>query len=293
MSIHNSAQGARIALVTGGTSGLGAATVQALAGRQWTVVLVGRDQARCESTVARVRATTGNSLVDYVQADLSSRCGVRHAAQQFLARYDALHVLVNNVGALFLNRRESSDGIELTLALNHLAPFLLTHLLAGVIARSGRARIVNVSSIGHHIAPGLRRDDLQWRRRFYRGFQAYHQSKLANLLFTYELARRLGSTSVTVNAVGPRLVATNIGADNRWYWRVLKPAVDRVLARRALSAEEGARTIVFLATSPDVEDVTGRYFVDETATSSSPASYDEETAHWLWHESERLSGSQS
>lgn len=290
MSRDATPSGSRIALVTGGTSGLGTATVQALAALQWTVVLVGRDHARCESTVARIRSATGNSKVDYVVADLSSRQGVRDAAAQFAARYPALHVLVNNVGALFLNRRESPDGIELTFALNHIAPFLLTSLLTEMIERSGHGRIVNVSSVGHHRGR-IRRDDLQWRRRFYRGFQVYHQSKLANLLFTYELARRLVGASLTVNAAGPRLVATNIGADNRWYWKTLKPAIDRVLARRALSPEEGARTIVYLASSPDVERVTGRYFVDEKAVPSSPASYDVETAQWLWRESEMLSGS--
>jgi NAD(P)-dependent dehydrogenase (short-subunit alcohol dehydrogenase family) len=187
-------------------------------------------------------------------------------------------------------RRENADGIELTLALNHLAPFLLTHLLLGVLQRSEPARIVNVSSIGHGLSSGIRRDDLQWRLRFYRGFQVYHQSKLANVLFTYELARKLEGTRITVNAVGPPLVATNIGNDNRWYWRVLKPAVDKALARRTISPQDAARTIVYLATSPAVETVTGRYFVGEADVPSSAASHDAETARWLWCESERLSG---
>jgi retinol dehydrogenase-14 len=280
----------RRALVTGATSGIGAATAEVLARLQWAVVLVGRDRARCESAVARTEHATGNSNLDYVLADLSTQQGVRDAAEQFLTRYNTLHVLINNVGGLFLNRRENRDGIELTLALNHLAPFLLTNLLLDVMRRSEPARIVNVSSIGHHLSEGIRRDDLQWRRRFYRGFQVYHKSKLANLLFTYELARRLEGTRVTVNAVGPRLVQTNIGTDNRWYWRMLKRALDRVFAGHFITPKEGARTVVHLATSPDVDEVTGRYFVDETEVSSSPASQDVETARWLWRMSEELSG---
>ena len=279
-----------IALVSGATSGIGAATAEALARLGWTVVLVGRNRLRCESAVARIRHATGNDQTDYVLADLSSQSGVRHAARDFLARYDELHVLVNNVGGLFLNRRESSDGIELTLAVNHLAAFLLTNLLLPVMLRSEPARIVNVSSAGHRLSHGLRRDDLQWRRGFYRGFQAYHQSKLANLLFTGELSRRLASSRVTVNAVGPGLVATNIGKDNRWYWRMLKPAVDMALNHRFVSADEGAQTVIYLATSPDVAKVTGKYFVDGAAVPPSAAARDVESARWLWGVSEELTG---
>jgi NAD(P)-dependent dehydrogenase (short-subunit alcohol dehydrogenase family) len=280
-------------LITGGTSGIGAAAAEALARAQWTVAVVGRDRARCESTISRIRQATGNGRVDYLLADLSSQSGVRAAAREFRARYDALQVLVNNVGGLFLNRRESQDGIELTLALNHLAPFLLTNLLLDLMRRSQPARIINVSSSGHHLSAGLRRDDLQWRRGFYRGFQAYHQSKLANLLFTYELARRLEGAGITSNAVHPGLVATNIGMDNKWYWRMLKPAVNMVFKDRFVPADEGARTVVYLAASPDVEGVTGSYFVDEAAAQSSAASRDMEAARWLWRESEELTGLQS
>ena len=280
-----------IVLVTGGTSGIGAATAEALARHGWTVVIVGRDRSRCESAVARIRQASGNDAVDYVLADLSLQSGVRHAARDFLERYNALHVLVNNVGGLFLNRRESSDGIELTLAVNHLGPFLLTNLLLPTIVRSAPARIVNVSSVGHYLSQGLRRDDLQWRRGFYRGFQAYHQSKLANLLFTFELSRKLDPARVTVNAVGPGMVATNIGSDNRWYWRILKPAVDVVIKRRSVSPAEGARTVVYLASSPEVAGITGGYFVDGAAAPPSPAACDTDSARWLWRVSEELTGS--
>jgi NAD(P)-dependent dehydrogenase (short-subunit alcohol dehydrogenase family) len=188
---------------------------EALAERQWAVVLAGRNPARCEATAERIRRTTQNASVEYVVADLSSQAEVRRLARGIRERYQSVDVLINNAGGLFMDRRESVDGVELTLALNHLAPFLLTTLLLDVMGRTRAARIVNVSSSGHHLSAGLRRDDLQWRRGWYRGFQAYHQSKLANLLFTYELARRLRGTSITVNAVHPGLVSTNIGWTTR------------------------------------------------------------------------------
>ena len=281
---------ARVALVTGGTAGIGAAVAEALASHPWTIVIVGRNPARCESTVARIRHTPGNSRVEYLLADLSAQAEVRQVCQEFRRRYGALHVLINNAGGLFLKRRESIDGIEMTLALNHLSPFLLTHLLRGVLQASAPARIVNVSSNGHHLSRGMRRDDLQWRRGFYRGFQAYHHSKLANLLFTYELAHRLQGTGVTANAVHPGFVSTNIGRDNPWYWRMLKPAIASVFRVRAITAEESARMVAHLATSSEVGQLSGRYFVDGLPASSSAASLDVETARWLWTRSEELTG---
>jgi retinol dehydrogenase-14 len=280
----------KIALVTGGTSGIGAAVAEALASYPWTIVIIGRDRARCESTAARIRRTSGNRQVDCLVADLSSQGAVREAAREFRARYDALHLLINNVGGLFLNRRESADRIEMTLALNHLAPFLLTHLLRDLLQAGAPARIINVSSSGHHLSPGLRRDDLQWRRGIYRGFQAYHHSKLANLLFTYELARRLDGTGITVNAVHPGFVSTNIGRDNPWYWRMLKPVIATVFRVRAITADESAKGVVHLATSPDLDQVSGRYFENGIAAPSSAASLDADAARWLWSVSQDLTG---
>jgi NAD(P)-dependent dehydrogenase (short-subunit alcohol dehydrogenase family) len=282
----------RIALVTGGTSGIGAAVAEGLASHGWTVVIVARDRARGESTCERIRQTTANSKVHYLLGDLSSQRTVRQVAHDFCARYRALHLLINNVGAVFINRRESVDGIEMTLALNHLAPFLLTHLLRPVLHASAPARIINVSSSGHHLSQGVRKDDLQWRRGIYRGFQAYHQSKLANLLFTYELARRLEGTNVTVNAVHPGFVSTNIGRDNPWYWRLLKPAIAAVFRVRTVTADESARGIVHLAMAPDIDRVTGQYFADGIPAASSSASRDVEMARWLWSVSEQLTGLQ-
>jgi NAD(P)-dependent dehydrogenase (short-subunit alcohol dehydrogenase family) len=182
------------------------------------------------------------------------------------------------------------DGIEMTLALNHLAPFLLTNLLRDLLHAGAPARIVNVSSSGHHLSHGVRRDDLQWRHGIYRGFQAYHQSKLANLLFTYELARRLEGTGVTANAVHPGFVSTNIGSENPWYWRTLKPIIARAFRVRVITADESARDIVHLASSADLDHVTGRYFVNGLAVPSSAASQNVDTARWLWSVSEELTG---
>ena len=279
----------RTTLVTGATSGIGAATAEALARRHWTVVIVGRNAARCESMVAHIRQTTGNAAIHFLVGDLSSQADVRRIAQEFQTRFDALHVLVNNAGGLFFDRRQSVDGIELTLALNHLSPFLLTNLLLDVIRRSGPARIVNVSSSGHRLSKGLRRNDLQWRRAWYRGFKVYCHSKLANLLFTYELARRMQGTRISVNAADPGLVATNIGRDNAKLM-LLKPAFDLIWGLRYVEANEGARTTVYLATSPEVEHVTGRYFANERDTPSSPLSYDAEAAGWIWEASAKLTG---
>jgi retinol dehydrogenase-14 len=276
--------------VTGGTSGIGAATAEALARDGWTVIAIGRDRDRGTSMVSRFRDATGNAAIDFIAADLSSRSGVRQAVEEFRSRYDALDVLINNVGGLFLNRRENCDGIELTFALNHLAPFLITNLLLDAMRRSESSRIINVSSVGHRLARGLRKDDLQWRRGLYRGFQAYHHSKLANLLFTFELARGLEGSRITVNAAGPGLTATNIGSDNRWYWRMLKPIADRVIRHRLVPAEQAAKTIVYLASSADVDSITGRYFVNETTELSSAASQDRDAAQWLWRISEELTG---
>jgi NAD(P)-dependent dehydrogenase (short-subunit alcohol dehydrogenase family) len=218
---------------------------------------------------------------------LSSQEQIERLAEEAKKRYERLNVLINNAGALFLHRRESVDGIEMTWALNHLGYFLLTNLLLDLIQRSAPARIVNVSSRAHERAR-IDFDDLQGRRT-YSGMRAYGQSKLANLLFTHELARRLEGTGVTVNALHPGFVATNFGADdNGFFLRLILRLLQRA---RAISAEEGAQTSIYLASSPEVEGVTGKYFFRKRPQPSSPASYDEETARRLWEvslESTRL-----
>jgi NAD(P)-dependent dehydrogenase (short-subunit alcohol dehydrogenase family) len=275
----------RIVMVTGATSGIGAASAQALAGMGATVVLVGRNSKKCEATVDRIRHETGNRSVDHLTADLSSQASVRELAERFRSRYPRLHVLINNAGAIFLKRQLSADGIEMTWALNHLGYFLLTNLLLETLISNAPARIVNVASCGHELVRGLNFDDLQGQRG-YKGFLAYHRSKLANLLFTFELARRLEGTRVTANALHPGLVATHIGENNGWVWRVLKPVVSRFYNIRYIGAEEGARTITHLAMAPELEGLSGQYFVDRKVVCSSEASRDESAARRLWEVSE-------
>ena len=274
----------KVCMVTGGTSGIGKVTARELARRGAIVVVVGRNGARSEATVTQIKRQTANPQVEFLLADLSSQEEVRRLAREFESRYPRLDVLVNNAGAIMLSRRESVDGIEMTLALNHLAYFLLTNLLLDRLKSSTPARIVNVSSNSHERAQ-LDFDDLQIRRRYW-GFRAYARSKLANILFSYELARRLKGTGVTVNALHPGLVGTNFLANNGALGRFLKLLV----AVKGMSAERGARTSIYLASSPEVETVTGRYFYQEREVPSSWASHDEDAAGRLWQLSAELTG---
>jgi NAD(P)-dependent dehydrogenase (short-subunit alcohol dehydrogenase family) len=273
----------KICLVTGATSGLGQATAHALARLGATVVILGRSPEKSAATVAQVNQACENPNTDCLLADLSSQAAIHRVAQQFKERYQRLDVLVNNAGAVFMQRQESVDGIELTFALNHLGYFLLTNLLLDVLKASAPARIVNTSSELHRKAH-LDFSDLQNARK-YRGMDAYHRSKLANVLFTYELARRLEGTGITANAFSPGLVATNLGMNNRGLSPLMKRLVDRLIG---ISPEEGAQTGVYLATSPKVEGVTGKYFVKQEPISSSPESYDEAIAARLWEASVEL-----
>lgn len=266
-----------ICMVTGATSGLGKVTARALAEQGATVIVVGRSLSRAEATVTRIVEQTGNARVTYFLADLSSQSDIRRLAAQLERRYGRLHVLVNNAGAAFGRRQESVDGIEMTLALNHLGYFLLTDLLLPALKAAAPSRIINVASAAH-AGSVISFDDLQGRQKYNR-FKAYGQSKLANILFTYELARRLEGTGVTVNAVHPGLVATNFGLNNRGILRLARRLVNMTIA---LDAEKGAESIIALATSPEYDGVTGRYFVKGQAAASSQASYDQATARRLW-----------
>ena len=274
----------KVCLVTGATSGIGKVTARELAQRGATVVVVGRSEARSAATVSQIRRQTDNSSVEFLLADLSSQQDVRRLAKEFENRYPRLDVLVNNAGAIMLSRRESVDGIEMTFALNHLAYFLLTNLLLDRLKSSAPARIVNVASNSHERAK-LDLDDIQVRGRYW-GFGAYARSKLANILFSYELARRLEGTGVTVNALHPGLVGTNFLANNGPFGKLLRMAV----VVKGMSVERGARTSIYLASSPDVEKVTGRYYFKEQDVPSSIASYDEDSARQLWRLSAELTG---
>ncbi len=277
----------KICMVTGATSGIGAATAEGLARRDAALILVGRSRKKCKATADLLRSKTGNTSVEYLVADLSSQSEIRSLAQEFLDQHSRLDVLINNAGGIFMTRRQTVDGLEMTFALNHLAYFLLTTLLLDTLTASAPSRIINVSSCGHERADGIRFDDLQGNRN-YRGFEAYHQSKLANLHFTYELARRLAGTGVTVNALDPGIVATSIGRNNRWIWRVVKPLYDVLFRMKYISSAEGARTVLHLAAASEVDGVTGLYFANERPVASSDVSRDEAAARRLWQVSEEL-----
>lgn len=272
-----------ICMVTGANSGIGKVTALELARMGATVVMVCRNPQKGAAAQAEIRAQSGNDRVDLLLADFASLRSVRALAEEYTRRYRQLHVLVNNAGLYLPTRFETEDGYEMTLGVNHLAPFLLTNLLLDTVIASAPTRIINVSSEAHRGAR-INFADLQSVRK-YNGFQAYGQSKLANILFTYELAQRLTGTGVTVNCVHPGAVATNFGSSDKWFSLLL--TVIRPLLR---TPEKGAETPIYLAASPDVAGVTSTYFKDKKTIRSSNASYRQEDWKRLWRVSEELVG---
>ncbi|MBN1371421.1 MAG: SDR family oxidoreductase [Anaerolineaceae bacterium] len=270
----------KICMVTGAASGIGAVTARALAQQGATVITVDVNTEKGTATTRQIQAQTGNPSVEFFQADLSSQNDIRLLAQQFLSRYQRLDVLVNNAGAIFAERQESVDGIEMTFALNYLGYFLLTNLLLDTLKAGAPARIVNVSSRSHARAR-INFEDMQLRSG-YTGLHAYERSKLAIVLFTYELARRLQGTGVTANALHPGVVATGFALDGGGVMGL----VTRLFRFGFMTPKQGAQTSIYLATSPKVEGITGKYFVRCKSVRSSPASYDEATASRLWRWSE-------
>jgi NAD(P)-dependent dehydrogenase (short-subunit alcohol dehydrogenase family) len=273
----------KICLITGGTNGIGKATAQALAQMGATVVIVGRDAQKTLGVVEEIRASSGNKNVDSLLADLSSQQEVRRLADEFQSRYAHLHVLLNNAGGTFLTRQLSVDGIEMTFALNHLAYFLLANLLLETIKNSAPARIINVSSDAHSHGK-IEFDNLQGERS-YSGFGPYGNSKLANILFTKELAHRLEQTGVTVNALHPGLVNTGFGKNNPGFLMKIMGIIIPLIAR---SPEKGAETSIYLASSPEVQNITGKYIVDCRVTQSAPQAADMDVARKLWEVSAEL-----
>ena len=271
-------------MVTGATSGIGKATALGLAQQGATVILVARNQGKGEATRQEIRVKSDSDSVDLLLADLSSQQSIRQLAENFKQRYSQLHVLINNAGVYNLTRRETVDGLEMTFAVNQLAPFLLTHLLLDMIKASVPARIVNVSSDSHE-AGYINLKDLQ-SKQHYQSMRAYGQSKLALVLFSYELARRLQGTGVTVNCLHPGFVATNIAQDN--IPALLRPLVKFIISLLGSRPEEGAKTAIYLASSPEVEGITGKYFVKSAPKRSAPISYDEALQQQLWEECAKL-----
>ncbi|MFN8487446.1 MAG: SDR family oxidoreductase [Caldilineaceae bacterium] len=285
MTQQNGSMQGKICLVTGATAGIGEVTARELARLGAHVLVVGRSRAKAAATVNQIKQQTGNPNVEFMLADLSSQQAIRQLADQFKQQHNRLDVLLNNAGALFMQRQETVDGLEMTFALNHLSYFLLTNLLLDTLKASAPARIINVASDAHQ-GSVIHFDDLQGRQK-YRGFSAYSQSKLANILFTYELARRLVGTQVTANTLHPGFVASNFATNNGWFY----DKIFRFFAKYiAISPEQGARTSVYLASSPEVANVSGKYFVKQKVATSSRASYDEAAAQRLWQVSEALTG---
>jgi NAD(P)-dependent dehydrogenase (short-subunit alcohol dehydrogenase family) len=272
-------------LVTGGTGGIGMATAAALAALGARVGITGRDQARAAAAAAGIRAATGNPAVDVFTADMSVQAEVRRLAAQVADTYPRLDVLVNNVGGFWAHRHVTADGLERTFALNHLASFLLTNLLLDRLTASAPARIVTVSS-GAQARGRIDVDDLQGEQN-YSGQRAYSQSKLANVMFTYELARRLEGTGVTATVLHPGVVRTSFGAEDQaahfgFVIRAARPFMK--------TPAQGAVTPVYLASSPQVEGVTGQYFANRKPKTSAYADRDTAAAARLWQASSDLVG---
>ncbi|MBX9590873.1 MAG: SDR family NAD(P)-dependent oxidoreductase [Hyphomonadaceae bacterium] len=268
-------------LITGATNGIGLAAAEALAARGADVAIVGRNETRAKIAAARVRTVAaGGATVGTLIADLSSQAAVRKLAAEVLARYPRLDILVNNAGAMHTTRKLSDDGIELTWALNHLAPFLLTTLLLDRLKACAPSRIITTASEVHQGAD-IPFDDLN-AERSYRGFNRYKQSKLANILFTSELGRRLDVTCVTAHCFHPGLVASGFNRNNG----LLMDLAMTLLRPVARSVEQGAETLVWLAEAPDVTRTNGGYYVDIEWRPPSPQGQDIAAARRLWEISE-------
>ena len=277
----------KIVMVTGATNGIGLEAAKALAGMGATIVGVGRNPQKCADVAAQITTATGNAKVEFLVADLSVQAQVRQLAATFKQKYQRLDVLLNNAGGYFTKREVTADGIELTWALNHLNYFLLTDLLLDVLKASTPARIVNVSSAAHSMVKGIHFEDVEYKQGF-SGWPVYSQSKLANVMFTYELARRLQGTKVTANALHPGFVATGFGHNNSG--GLMTFGLNMVQMLVATKPAQGAETSIYLASSPQVEGVTGKYFSSSKEAKSSAASHDVDAQKRLWALSEQMVG---
>jgi NAD(P)-dependent dehydrogenase (short-subunit alcohol dehydrogenase family) len=275
----------KVVAITGANAGIGRETAVGLARLGATVVMTSRDAGRGADALADVRERGRSETIDLLALDLADTTSIRTFARELLERYDRLDVLVDNAGLVMAKRTTTADGFETTFGVNHLGHFYLTDLLLDRLRASAPSRIVVVASHAHKMArKGLAFDDLQSQRR-YRSFDAYSKSKLANVLFTRELARRLAGTGVTVNAAHPGYVASSFGRDGDLRFESAIALGARLFA---ISAEEGARTSIYLASSPEVEGVTGQYFTKSKPASMSKAARDDVAARRLWDASEAL-----
>jgi len=273
----------KVCLITGATNGIGKASAIALSSMGASLFLVCRDPDRAKTTAEEISERTRNSKVSILVGDLASLQDVRRVAEGFLASKQPLHILLNNAGVINTTRKLTRDGFEEMFGVNHLAHFLLTNLLLDRIKASAPARIVNVSSNGHKYSEAIHFDDLS-AETWFATFKTYGHSKLANILFTRELSRRLAGSGVTANSLHPGAVSTNLGTQNAWYGKLLVG----LLRPFFLSAEQGAATSLHVATAPELEGVSGKYFVNCRETAPKPWAEDDAAAAHLWDVSIRL-----
>ena len=272
-------------VITGATDGIGKVAARELAKMGANVTIVGRNAAKGEAVVRELQQAAGHDRVAFLQGDMESQNSIRSAASSLKGRHQHIDVLLNNAGAMFQKRELTADGIERTFALNHLGYFLFTAELLDLVKAAPAGRIVSVASAAHQGAK-LDLEDLQ-NEKAYSGWRAYSQSKLANIYFTYELARRLSGSRATANCLHPGFVASRFGNNNSGFFRLMIGWAKMVAA---IGEDDGAKTSVYLASSPDIVGTTGKYFDKSKPVSSSPVSYDERVAGELWRLSERMTG---
>ena len=273
----------KICVITGATSGIGRETALDLAQKGAHLVLVCRNLSKGETVARSIRSKSGNRRIDVSHCDLASLDSVRNFINDFKRRHERLDVLINNAGLFSLRRQTTMDGFELTFGTNHLGPFLLTNLLLDVMNKSAPTRIINVSSAAHYRGR-MNFNDLQ-SEQDYNGFRVYCNSKLANVLFTYELARRAQDTEITVNCLHPGVIATDLWPTNKWYLASIVPIAKFFMK----SSKKGAQTSIHLACSPALAQVSGKYFdEDKSEKTSSDVSYNLEWQKKLWQISEQL-----
>lgn len=274
----------KVCVITGASSGIGLVAAERLAAMGARLLLVARDKARGDAAFAQIQARAPGAALRIIYGDLSRLAEMNRLGTEIVALEPRIDVLINNAGAMFAERGVTADGLERTFAVNHMAYFVLANRLKPSLVAASRARIVNTASAAHHRATtGLDFDDLQSERN-YHYFTVYGRSKLANILFTRELARRLAGTGVTANSLHPGFVSTRFGDNNRGLFRI-GIGIAKLFA---ISPEKGAETIVYLASSPDVADVTGTYFADCRPARLSTAAQDDAAARRLWDESARI-----
>ena len=274
----------KVALVTGATSGIGSATAEAMAAKGAELFIVCRNAEKGRVLLDSIRSKTGNTDLSMIVADLSVQADVRRAAAEFLETGKPLHLLINNAGVIYTERKVTVDGLEETFAVNHLGYFLLTELLRERLVASAPARIVSVASGAHAFCKQIYFDDLNFEHRPFKTFEVYGHSKLANILWTRELARQLQGTGVTANCVHPGAVRSGLGKQNGWLGKLTTALVGPFFQ----SPEQGASTSIYVATSPDVEGVSGKYFAKCRELEPKPWAKDEAAAKQLWDVSRQL-----